>query len=81
MTGIAEQIAEEDRQQALHRPGKHRVVRQGSTVYVKCADFFESQGGLTASWGRHWVEIEADSIDDARLKGMDTTDRAGAQHD
>ena len=72
---IHDQIAKEDAQQAEHRPGKYRVVRQGRIVYVKDAAFFESQGGLVEKWGKHWVEIEADSINDARTKGLQTPDR------
>ena len=38
-------------------------------VYVKEANFFVSQGGLTAKWGAKWQKIDAESIDDARSKG------------
>lgn len=64
-------IAEEDRQQAERGPGRYRVVwnENGETVYVKDADFFEQQGGLTEKWGKRWIEIQANSINDAREKG------------
>lgn len=71
---IHDQIAKEDAQQTEHRPGKYRVLRQGNTVYVKDAEYFESQGGLKEKWGRNWIEIEADSIADARKKGLNTPD-------
>lgn len=38
-------------------------------VFVKAIDFFRSQGGFVQHWGRRWVPIVADSIDDARKKG------------
>lgn len=41
------------------------------TVYVKEAAFFISQGGLTTNWGKNWIGINAESIDDARQKGKE----------
>lgn len=38
-------------------------------VYVKEEKFFESQGGLTQSWGAQWQKVEAESIEDARQLG------------
>jgi hypothetical protein len=38
-------------------------------VFVKTAPFFESQGGLTDEWGKHWTKIRAKSIEDARRIG------------
>lgn len=69
-----EQIAKEDAEQTEHRPGLYRVIRQGKIVYVKSSSYFEFQGGLTEPWGKNWVEITADSINDAREKGMSTPD-------
>jgi len=46
------------------------VHYNGVSVFVKEAKFFESQGGLTSEWGKHWFgPIEAESIYDARMKG------------
>lgn len=39
------------------------------SVFVKEKDFFISQNGHTEPWGKDWVELEADSIEDARKKG------------
>jgi hypothetical protein len=41
----------------------------GQAVFVKEGKFFESQGGLTAPWGRAWKKIKATSIEDARTWG------------
>jgi hypothetical protein len=38
-------------------------------VYVKGAEFFESQGGHDEPWGKNWQLIEADSIEHARTIG------------
>lgn len=38
-------------------------------VYVKQADFFVEQGGLTAAWGKKWKKVTATGIDDARAIG------------
>lgn len=38
------------------------------TIFVKTGDFFREQGGLRESWGKHWIGIDALSIDDARNK-------------
>lgn len=35
-------------------------------IFVKEAGFFESQGGLTADWGKAWKPVVAKSIIDAR---------------
>jgi len=43
-------------------------------VYVKEAEFFKSQGGPTEEWGKEWIEIEAESIEDAREKGKEIRD-------
>lgn len=39
------------------------------SVFVKEKDFFLSQRGDVEDWGKNWVEVEAESIEDARLKG------------
>lgn len=45
----------------------HYVMRNpGNALFVKDADFFESQGGLTAEWGKSWKPVVASSIGDAR---------------
>lgn len=38
----------------------------GNALFVKEANFFESQGGITESWGKAWVPVVAKSIEDAR---------------
>lgn len=49
---------------------QYRVLITPDGVYVKKADFFESQGGLTDPWGRDWEPIEADSLIHARQLGI-----------
>jgi hypothetical protein len=48
---------------------EYYVLIKPWAVYVKEAEFFVAQGGLTESWGKGWQKIEAESIADARLKG------------
>lgn len=38
----------------------------GKALFVKEADFFKSQGGLTQDWGKNWVPVTARTIGDAR---------------
>lgn len=45
-------------------------VNPGGAIFVKGYDFFVSQGGLTASWGKGWAPVEARSIAQARLHAM-----------
>ena len=75
-----EQIEKEDAQQAAHRPGKYMIVwnEGGETVYVKDADYFKQQGGETAAWGKRWLQVTANSINDAREKGHELRRRAQA---
>jgi len=40
--------------------------RMSGAIFVKEADFFEAQGGLTASWGKKWCRVEANSLEEAR---------------
>lgn len=57
--------------------GRFYVWRNfAGAVFVKEGDFFESQGGLTEEWGRGWVAIEAESIEDARAQGQALGDEA-----
>lgn len=42
----------------LPRESGHSMVKEG--------DFFRWQGGLKDDWGKHWIPMCADSIDDAR---------------
>jgi hypothetical protein len=44
----------------------HYVLATGAAVYVKEAEFFKSQGGHTESWGRRWLPVVAESVEDAR---------------
>lgn len=41
-------------------------------VFVKTWEFFVVQGGDREAWGRHWVEVEAESIEQARRIGCET---------
>ena len=50
---------------------KFYILIKPRAVYVKEAEVFKSQGGLTGEWGKQWVEIEAESIEDARQKGKE----------
>jgi len=45
---------------------KFFILIEPWAVYVKEAEFFKSQGGLIEEWGKRWVEVEAESIEDAR---------------
>jgi hypothetical protein len=42
------------------------VCADGGALFVKTAEFFRSQGGLSEPWGRHWTPVNATSIGDAR---------------
>lgn len=49
---------------------RYYVHYNGAAVFVKEAEFFKSQGGMTAEWGNGWRgPVEAESIEDARAKG------------
>lgn len=43
-------------------------IGPSGATFVKDYDFFASQGGLTENWGRTWTIIEAESLEDARVK-------------
>jgi len=45
------------------------VLIERWAVYVKEAEFFESQGGLTKDWGKDWVCMYATDLENARVKG------------
>lgn len=47
--------------------GRYYVHWNGAAWFVKAAEFFKSQGGLTAPWGKAWTPIEAESIEHARV--------------
>lgn len=47
------------------------VVQASGSVFVKDLDFFKSQGGMTQSWGAHWIPIIASGIEDARKRGCE----------
>jgi hypothetical protein len=47
-------------------PTHYVLCNSGSALFVKEAKFFESQGGLTETWGKAWVPVEATSIEAAR---------------
>jgi len=50
-------------------PPTHYVVSNGVSIFVKEANFFRSQGGLTEPWGRRWRPVHASSIEHARQIG------------
>lgn len=47
---------------------KFYILIEPWATYVKEAEFFKSQGGLTEGWGKRWVEVETKSIEEARQK-------------
>lgn len=47
---------------------KYYVHNNGASWFVKEAEFFESQGGLSEPWGKNWKSLTADSIEGARKK-------------
>lgn len=50
----------------------HYVHRNfADALFVKEADFFKQQGGLTEPWGKHWKPVVATSIGDARRQAAD----------
>lgn len=44
----------------------HYVHFNGAAHFVKEAEFFQDQGGLTSEWGKAWKPVVALSIEDAR---------------
>lgn len=47
----------------------HYILVKPWAVYVKTAEFFRSQGGLTETWGQTWRPVVAESIEAARALG------------
>ncbi len=45
---------------------QYYVHHNGAAWFVKTADFFKQQGGLSAPWGKAWRPLEARSIEHAR---------------
>lgn len=45
---------------------KFYVMHNGASWFVKEADYFEGQGGLTEEWGKRWIPLYADTIEHAR---------------
>lgn len=45
------------------------ILRANGQVYVKEMQLFIEQNGDRDDWGKVWVKIEAESIEDARRKG------------
>lgn len=41
-----------------------------ATVFVKEAGFFISQKGDREDWGKSWIKVKADNIEDARSIGQ-----------
>lgn len=53
----------------INWPPTHYVHKNsGEALFVKEADFFRSQGGLTEQWGKAWTPVVARSIGEARRK-------------
>ena len=50
------------------------VLIEEWSVYVKSAEMFESQGGETQPWGKHWTQVQAADIEEARAKGIQLRD-------
>lgn len=44
------------------------VLKSYTMFFVKEGTFFVSQGGLTEDWGKDWKPIQAENIEDARLR-------------
>lgn len=40
------------------------------SVGVKAGDFFREQGGLRSDWGKSWVRVDAPTMYQARLMGV-----------
>lgn len=53
------------------------VLIEPWAVYVKDWDFFVSQGGETAEWGKSWCKMQAKDLDDARRKGQALGEKKG----
>lgn len=47
-------------------PTHYVHCNDGNALFVKVADFFVSQGGLTEPWGKAWKPVVATSIGHAR---------------
>lgn len=47
----------------------HYILSNGAAIFVKTAEFFAAQGGLTEDWGRAWRPVVAGNIEDARALG------------
>ena len=50
---------------------KFYAHHNGHSWFVKEAQFFEAQGGLTEPWGQNWKPILANGIEDARAKAAE----------
>lgn len=50
------------------------LVNCAGSTFVKDYDYFVSQGGLTEKWGKFWKIIEAEDLDDARVKAIQEPD-------
>ena len=46
------------------------LINKAGIYYTKDADYFREQGGLISEWGKHWEPIVAESMYDARHKGI-----------
>jgi hypothetical protein len=42
------------------------LISEAGYAYVKDADFFKAQGGLTEPWGKNWKLVDAYSFEDAK---------------
>ena len=48
------------------KPTHYVINTTGQTLFVKVAEFFKEQGGLTQDWGKNWKPVVATSVGDAR---------------
>lgn len=57
--------SDEAAQERRDKLGNYYVHHNGHSWFVKEAEFFESQGGLTHSWGKNWTPVTANSAEHA----------------
>jgi hypothetical protein len=65
-----------------HKAGKPSelfaiIANPGAPTFVKEFQFFIDQGGLRQPWGKNWVVVHADDMDDARVEAIRRSGFAG----
>jgi len=60
---------------------EYMVSTNGAAVFMKTKEFFLDQGGDKQPWGKHWVEVRAKDIEDARSKGRTFFIQKGKLHE